>query len=108
MKKFKNLKVLMLEHFHDSNENAMSNIGFCKDSLKTLTLALCPFYSSTLLNVSKLTNLETLDLSSNASVNDGTLKCIGTNCRLLKRVDLSCKFSKPPLTAIQKIENQKT
>ncbi|KAJ8680051.1 hypothetical protein QAD02_015838 [Eretmocerus hayati] len=88
IKTFKNLKEFSIEHFHDSNNKAIENISLC-ENLHSLTLALCPFYFNSLNRLSKLTNLETLDLSSNISVNDEILKGIGGNCKMLKNVDLS-------------------
>lgn len=81
----------MIEHFHDSNKQTMEDIGSCSENLNFLTLALCPFYSNCLQKIANLKNLEYLDLSSNISVDDEVLAVIGTHCRILKKVDISCE-----------------
>lgn len=91
IKSFQNLKMLMIEHFHDSNEQTMEDICSCSKNLSFLTLALCPFYSNCLQKISNLRNLECLDLSSNISVDDELLAVIGANCRVLRKVDISCE-----------------
>ncbi|XP_058795715.1 F-box/LRR-repeat protein 20-like isoform X1 [Phymastichus coffea] len=89
VKECKNLKEIVVEHFHDSNDRAIENICECSESLKHLTLALCPFYTKPLNNLTKLINLEILDLLSNGSVDDELLVAIGAHCKQLRKVDIS-------------------
>ncbi|XP_011500466.1 PREDICTED: F-box/LRR-repeat protein 13-like [Ceratosolen solmsi marchali] len=94
VKNFQNLKVLVMDHFHDSysffnNNNTMDNIGSCSEKLRILTLSSCPLYTTSLDKIANLTSLECLDLSCNDSVDDDVLIMIGANCKLLKTVDLS-------------------
>lgn len=93
VKKCKNLKEVIVEHFHDSDDKTIENISGCSESLRHFTLSLCPFYNTSLNYLTKLTNLEVLDLLSNGSVNDELLIAIGNNCRHLRKVDISCKSS---------------
>ncbi|OXU20787.1 hypothetical protein TSAR_007287 [Trichomalopsis sarcophagae] len=86
---YRNLKQLVLEDYLDFYEDIMKDISLCSKSLRYLSLSVGDSYMNSLIHISKLRNLHSLDLSSNLSVENELLVSIGANCKLLKQVDIS-------------------
>jgi len=88
------LQRLEVEKCITFNDQAVRAIGQCSKTLKVLHfVSYYPMTSpSAMLSLAELVNLDTLNVAENLSVQDEFLLALGAKCKLLKNVDVSCKY----------------